>query len=244
MSLADKKMSRLVTVDSVVYNVLNDLQLSPNNNFRRLKQFALRGLKHLSLYIMSTFEIQYLTVDTNNITNLPDDYIDYIRIGYIRNGKIYTFSHNNDIPITREEENGAVSQYSDIESAATLPDLYTWLAAPPKIWNIGFVRYDKEYNRMIFSGDMAGESILLEYVSTGVSLNGNTYFPVQAEEALIAWVHYLYAKNDKKANMNEKLLRKEEMQATINDLVDFENTFTYDQLLDTINAGLTQLPKR
>ena len=244
MSTTDRKLSRLVSLDSIVYDVLNDIGDYDKTNFIRYKQWALRGLQSLRLHILNIMESDYFTVDSNNIINLPDDFIDYIRVGYINEGRIYTLSLNESIPITNTIVNGATAQYDAIKDSEPIPEIGTWLSAPPKIWNIAFFRYDKEANRMIFSGDMAGQSILIEYVSTGVSRNGTCFLPVQARESLIAWVHWQRAMGDVKATLNDKREKERIFKGTVSDLVNFEFSFTIDDIVDVISEGYSQLVKR
>ena len=245
MSTAIKKTSRLKTIDSIVHNVLNDLGTYDHRMVLRYKQWAVRGLKALNMHVMPTIEVEYFTVNTNNFINLPDDYIHYTRIGVVRNGgRIWTLTKNNNIPISRDETNGTPINYTDLEDAENIPNTGTWFAAPPKVFNFAYHRYDKEFNRLIFSGDMAGESILVEYISTGINERGEVVVPTEAEEALIAWVHHQRAMNDPKATIDDKNRRDREFKRCVVDLVDFTNSFTLDDLRDTINAQSSQLPKR
>jgi hypothetical protein len=244
MSQDIKKTSRLVSIDSIVHNVMNDLDNPPQNSFLKFKQWAIRGLKAINMHVMTSIEIQGFTVDQNNIVNLPDDYIRYSKIGVVREGRIWTLTRDDSIPITREEVNGAVVNYEDLEDAENMPDLTTWYAAPPKAYNLAFHRYDKEKNRLIFSGDMIGESVLVEYISTGVNLRGEVLLPVEAEEALIAWVHKQRTLNGKDVSESEKSRRDYEFKKAMYDLIGFVNTFTLDDLIDTVNAGSSLLAKR
>ena len=244
MSQTIRKTSRLMTIDSVVHNVLNDLDTYDQKQVIRYKQWVIRGLKGIRLHVLTSIQIDTFTVGTNNIVNLPDDYIRHTKIGIIRNGRIYTLSEDKNIPITRTIVNGATATYADLKEAESIPNLSTWLAAPPKIWNIAFHRYDEEYNRLILSGDMMGESIVVEYVSTGVSEKGEILIPVQAEEALIAWVHKQRSLNDKASTISERKERNIEFRKCMVDLVNFRNSFTLDDLKDAINSGNTQLPGR
>lgn len=244
MSTADRKTSRIIPLDWIVSNVQNDLGDFDKKNFLRYKQWAIRGIQNLGLHILNIRETDYFTVDSNNIVDLPDDFINYVRVGYILNGRIYTLSLNENIPITNTILNGAVAQYDDILDAEVLPEEGTWLNAPPQIWNIGFHRYDRENNRMIFSGNLVGESVLIEYVSTGVSKNGTCMVPIQARESLIAWVHWQRVLNDPQFTLNEKREKERIFKNTVSDLVDFEFSTTYDEIADIIAEGYSQLEKR
>jgi len=244
MSQDERKTSRLIELDSVVHNVLNDLGDYNHDQFLRYKQWAIRGFKAIGLHVLPTIEIDYFTVDSNNIVNLPDDYIRYTRIGVIRDSRIWTLTEDPTIPITRDEANGSIAQYADLEDAEVIPELTTWYSAPAVAYNLAFHRYDRERNRLIFSGDMIGESVVVEYVSTGVNERGRVLAPVEAEEALIAWVHKQRTLNDKKATESDKERRDREFMRTMIDLVDFLNAFTLDDLVDAINANSSQLTKR
>jgi len=245
MSVESRKTNNYVTLDSIVRNVINDLGDYDQSNWKRYKQWVIRGAKGLSLHILKPIEVGYFTVDANNCVQLPDDYLAYRRVGVVIDGRIWTLTQDDTIPITREESCGDVAQYADIMDEETIPETYTWFNAPPKVFNIAYHRYDEEYNRMIFSGNVAGQSVAIEYFSTGVSLNGETHFPVQAEEPLIAWTHWQRVLHDKNSNESERASRERIFNNATYDLLNYETmNFNFDDLVDVLNAGNSQLAKR
>jgi hypothetical protein len=243
MSNSNRKLSNLVTLQNIVRNFLNDLNIYNDFEYKRYMQWAIRGYMKLHMDYLHQPEVEYLTVDSNNIAHLPDDFVDYIRIGRISHGKIVTYSRNDNIMLPRGEicfQNNVNSDLQNSENGSVA--YYNWEQAPMKIFNIGFYRVDYEYNRIIFSGDMVGKEVVVEYVSNGISLDGNTYIPRKAQEPMIAWLHYQKALNDGEAQ--SMIDRRAAIWGDELDRLECgELSFTAQELLDVLDSSRSTLVK-
>lgn len=236
-------MANTHTLKVIVYQVLNDLGNYSLHNYRRYLQWAYRGLDKLHMRYIDSISYEYGTVDANNVYDLPDDYMHYSKIGVVVDGKIETLSLNKDIALVKPDGAGDYTYNSDLQDALKIA-IGTWLAVPQTIYNMAKVRVDTTTtpNRLIFEGDMVGEEIVIEY--NGSDVSEVSVVPKYASEALIAWVHWQRAKNDKEVWKVEREDRRRTWLHEVREVVKYESQFTYDELTDVINSGGSQLAKR
>lgn len=99
-----------VSVDQIV----NDFMLTldgddyvNNANGMLIRNYALRGIREMSFDIQRKIKSLKLSVDTSNDTaQLPDDYVDYTKIGVIGgDGLIYVFAENKNQAAPNEIQN-------------------------------------------------------------------------------------------------------------------------------------------
>lgn len=234
------KTKNVTSLQSIVYEVMNDLGKTNPHDFKRYFQWAIRGYKKLNMFHLNTVETFVSKVSSINTIDLPDDFMNYIRIGYLVNNQIITLSKNDDITLTFTKLNGnevigeGMNKPMDIISS-------TWLAAPNKVYNNRFYRYDRANNRLILQGDFYNATIVIEYISTGISLDGQTFVPEIAREALIAYLHWQRTLNGD-GTLNEAAYRERLFTDAVDDIENFEWSMTPEEFLDAVNSGKSQLP--
>lgn len=230
----------IITIQKCVYDVLNDLGSSDENQYTRFLQFALRGVTHLNLHHINSFKRATIAVSSINTVQLPDDYVDYLRIGICINGKIWTLTRNDKIclPDTMDcgEDDAAVESADEY-----LP--YFHYGASGGVNYVGY-RVDKERHRIVFDGTVPSNSIILEYISTGISQEGTTYIPIEAREAVIAWIHWKRTEHDTTLPEVAKARYFANYCREVRTLEQFQKSFTLDDLMDVIYSSYRQTPKR
>lgn len=87
------------SIGYVVNQALMDLQLPFSPNYERFLHFAIKGFREMNLLgLMPTIKAVQLPVNQNtNTAQLPDDFVDYLRIGVCCNGTMINFVQNNEI---------------------------------------------------------------------------------------------------------------------------------------------------
>lgn len=257
MSYENMKSNRLVTISSVVMNVLNDMNIYSLENYQRFMQFALRGVKKLHLFHMDAPEVIYTTIPESGIVVLPDDFITYYKIGIRRNGQVWTLTHNKNLLIPRGSDCGediAEEAFDDVQEAVNSSYLYAphWyngvymdtLYGATGGLNDGYFRIDKERNHLIISGLTTGTELVIEYKSTGIGRDG--YISVEAEEALIAWVHWKHKQHNatEKFTFNQIANAKQDYLEEVEELRTLQYQFTVEQFLDNLYENYSQSIKR
>lgn len=229
-------MASTITLKNIVDNVHVDIGANNRNNHMRYKQWAIRCYQDLQFKYINQFSVANIVIDTNNVGALPSDYVRYIRIGVIIKGQVYTLSRNDNIEI----KPSAGTPNTDLEDANKIA-VGTWLSAPPKVYNLADYRLDLENDRIIFRGDANGVTVVLEYIGTDITENNTV--PIQAREAVIAYIHWQRARFDKGTRSEReetRLIWLDELRK----LHKFEQFFTLQEALDVLHSSAAQVPTR
>ena len=239
--------SSVVSLQSIVYNFLNELGIYDMANFRSYLQIAIRGFSNLNMTTVRSFTVEYITVDSKGQALLPDDFIDYRCIGYRSQGRLYSLSLNRNILINRDEINGEI--VTEISESNQIPVVGDYIYLPhmnstgvvvtgmlasggvvyPSAFNI-----DYENKIIQLSSMVPSRELVVEYISSGVSLNGNTYVPKKCEDALIEWLHWRTAKSDNKKTRGEKADAKQDYLEAERILLDLETLPTAREVYDVL----------
>ena len=248
---------RYTTLQKVVADVLNDMGMYDTDNYLRFIRFASRGFQKLKLFHLNSHKTIYLTADDEtNIIKLPTDFVDYVRIGVCENSQtessntIWTLTLNEDLCFPRDIVDGqdfnspAGVTSADEISIYGYPWLYPYYDAKGGR-NSLYMRLDRNYNRIIVQGVIQSyQRPVLEYISTGVSADGNTYIPIVATEALISFIHWKRKQNSTGFTQYDKEAAKNEWMEEVAQLEEQQYSFTYDEFLDVLYSSYTQSIKR
>jgi len=263
MSNADKKLSGYTNIAEIVYDYINETGNYTMKDFMRLSQIVIRGITKLNIRNLHRVEVADLEVNTElYTTDLPDDYIDWVRLGLDYDGRLYPISHNPNLILPRGEDCGVEDRdvaninTNVITTSTTSPVLYlpfyTSGTYTPAIYGLSggwadmFFRIDDEYRRIILEGEMpvGHVNIRLEYISSGVSLTTQTVIPLQAKEVLIAWLRWRTSIDDPGTPFNKVLEFKNLYGTELAELDSIEYKLTLDQLRDAGYRSQKQGMKR
>lgn len=260
MSDAQRNISAVVSLQHVVANFLNERNEYSQENYKRYLQMAVFGFSNLNMSSLRSYDVVYLTPDNKGQCRLPDDFVDYTKVGCNLNGKLYILSMNNEIVINRETENGDI-----VNESYNVPDISfdSLIAFIPHTYNNVYVdnlygsSYNSGYSSVVpmfnidytnkviqLSSSIPTTKLIVEYVSTGVSLNGNTYIPRYAENAMIEYLHWRSRKNDSKYSRGEVIDAKMDYIEAVNMLETFESLCTYQEVMDVFYQTSKQTIKR
>lgn len=250
-----------VTLQSIVYDVLNEMEMYDFAEYKRLMQFAIRGFIHLNLYDITNFRVAYLEVNTAGIAEMPDDVVDWIKIGEIDStGQIRHWQINRDLFIDKTIINGEpTNPYYNADSYGVNPEALIGCVFVPHFYDgsyftrlygmrggfaPGYFRIDKEERLIRCDRTPPGSKIVLEYNSTGISMDGATWIPRQAVEPMIAWIHWKRKKEKSEFTRGEKLDAKQDFFEAEEALRAYENAPSIQELQDIIYESYTQSIKR
>ena len=108
----------------------------------------------------------------------------------------------------------------------------------------GYFRIDREDRVIRCDRTPPGGKIVLEYNSTGVSIDGATYVPRQAVEPLIQWVHWKRKKEDPEFTRGDRADAEQAFYKEEEALRAYEGAPTIQQIQDVIYESYTQSIKR
>lgn len=229
--------------------------------FRKLNAFNL----------LPTYKSILLDVDPrDNSIRVPNDYIEYTKIGLVSNGKILNLSLNDNISIAQQRYNCCLEAVTELnfnsnaEMGVPFYSTISWYDWQwyylPSFHNGQFVagrygqgegfyrggyREDKANRRIVFDQFLKFPTVCLEYKSSGGIITGNTYLPENAIAPMVNGVHRERCKHSKDpAEHADFALYNREFSRSVKLLAAQEAGLTAGQILDIFRSSIHQLPKR
>jgi len=232
----------LITLQSCVNDVLNDIDSYSDSLIARYLRFAERGVSKLTLLTLKNVSTKTMPVNRRlNMASLPSDCVRLIRLGIDLNGKIYTLTQDSEIKLSDEYQCEATPSTSTNEIYSNYDGNYC-------DWNYqirggmseyGTYRVNTSNNTVHFGQDVNLDEIVVEYVSSGLKQDGITYIPEMARETIIAWIKWkdLHKGNSTLGERQEaKFMYYEEL-----DMLDAALMPSMDEIYDTLLSLNTPL---
>ena len=199
-----------MTLDQVVREYLLEAAL-PEHKYVQALQFGISCLRDLNFDITGVPSIKILTVNADDTVDLPDDYINYVRLGFTDSaGGFQELGRNNLIALNRTlDDCGArgdrlsdgaldpqrdalpgsyVDYYSTHYRNGENTGAYYGLGGGNN--GNGLFRIDKEYSQIQLEGYRGGDTITLEYLSDPAKANGEFVvidFAIETVKSYIQW---------------------------------------------------------
>jgi hypothetical protein len=249
-----------ISSEEVLSDILNNKNDYGKENWWRDKRFLIRGVTKINLHfrLCTAVNVVYLPLSDLNTVQLPSDYIDYTKIGIETNGHIWTLSLNKNICTTRFEECGvpvrALQDFDDVDAIGGLAQVpfvtHTRngsVVTPYGLsggYNHAYYKVDKKHGLIHFEGDVKCDYIVLEYKSSGISLTDNILIPIEALEALLAFIQWQRIDNDDNYPANEKMRKEAQFDKEMRLLKTLVNTVKIHELMDALYSGYKQTTKR
>jgi hypothetical protein len=230
--------SALVKIDNVVYSFLNEKD-EGLENFLRYKQIVIEGFtQEFSVKNGEGVKVYYGTVDAVNNFFIPSDCINISRAGIISNGQIHTFVKNDNLAMPDGLVCGVEVVNSDLLRGLTPPQGFNY--AKGGGYDIGEYRVDMRNRVIRFRGNLAGQIMALEYRSSGISLEGESYIPVTIIPALKEYLEWVLLKRNLDSNLGRVQMAHRNYVNAKKRYILTKNSFSMRELLDAINRGKSQ----
>lgn len=249
------------TLHTVVSGVLLRLNKTDENQElgEKLLQYCIDGLREINIHFIPTnINVAYLTVSDLRTVSFPNGYVDYTKIGIEVGGRIWTLTLNENILLPRGEKcgqdirkvvagGGVYSDSTDVYYYADHIRNGNFVGGAYGVtggFNKAYYRIDKQNRRIVFSsGIKSGSQIVLEYLSDGINLTGETFIPAQYINPLrlyCLWqlIEYTDAPN------NIKRERERQFWQAVSMLETLETALTGDEWMDAAYSTYKQTPKR
>lgn len=190
-------MATFITISQIVESTLINEGDNGLHKYAQRLEWALRGVKKISLDVLPSKKSEEITINDNNTIDLPTDCINYTKVGTLK-GNILT-------PLIRTD-NGTFPldcvktlAYNPTKKDAVNDSLLLSANYGYRI-NQGYYKDWSSNNQIILYNVEGVDSVYLEYISNGMQATGETLIDSRAEDFLITWVEYLDRKY-KKDNM-------------------------------------------
>lgn len=177
---------RLITLDEVINSLANRLDDYSMENYQRYLEIAIDGVREFNLFHTKTIKIKKVTVSDINTIDFESDWIKVIDVGIPHNGRLYTFTYDNKMLEPTAIKDGLPAQDTG-EGNEIQSDYLTRAGA--RGGNDFYCRINSKEGRIFVNG-YNGNDVYVRYISSGVSMDGITYIPVEAKLALVAYTYY------------------------------------------------------
>jgi hypothetical protein len=251
------------TINDIVDGVCLDLGEGSN----RKEQYFHWAIKHVNRWHMDQArEIKTVKLKMTQwkAIVMPDDCIDWIKVGIQDGNVIKTFVHTRDIALCNEVDSTGVKVYN--EDPAAVSDIPTDSALnwtfynytqngedPGRLYGLGmkdngFGYFTENRNsdtcEIQFRTNVdAGSNIYLEYLATGFNPCGETLIHPYATELVALGIHHERLKHN--SNVSRILVKeaKEEMNEEFNRVQDRMWDYNVEEILEWISNGQSMSPK-
>ncbi len=230
-------------IDAMVLKSMDDDDYLKNTKRSQLIAHAKNGIKSLTADVASDILPFEITVPESLVVVVPQDYVAWVRVSVFvtdivtgskrlkeldRNQNISTaiaYLQDNDAEILFDNDGGILT--ADANNAYGQPyKKYCFVDAgeqfnldTSKLSEYGEFAIDERGGKMVFSSDLSGKDIVVEYVSNG--LQALTYneqeitIHVYLEEALKSYIYYNCISGRRTVPANEKKRAKDELKGKI-----------------------------
>ncbi len=231
----------LIPISAVVDSYLNVTGNYSDAMFRRLLQVVCENYTHLNINSTSIFQTLRTTVGRTNIVAVPSDYIDYVRIGVPVHGEIYTLTKNDKILLPTLMSCGEDVKDPGSSSYTEKPWYPSFSSSGGR--NFLYYNYDKKARAIVFKGDAVGREVVIQYISSGVSMDGDTLIPVQLLLTMRAFLHWTLLSFDVKMPEVKVVAAKRTFYELLAEYERMDMSFTADEFIDAIRQGYKQTIK-
>jgi len=254
-----------VNIDYAVNQCLVDIEDYDMAQYQRFLQFANLGYTDLNLFVTQNVKVAYLKVNDNKTVDLPNDYMDYLKIGVEINGQVWTLTLNDDMLLPRTTDACGEIIPPDLRAIgddvdgtkALIPNFGFYFAAHFRNgqyigerygigggFNMAYFRIDHEKRQIVFDSELPDGTIILEYKSSGVKADGSTVIPRKVIPALTAYIHWRRLQYNDKKPLSQKNNYRELYYIEYEKLQMLENSFTIDEYLDSTYRVVTSTVRR
>ena len=256
-------------IDYVVRDVMMDCGMSVSSpHYIQFTKWAINAYRRLNLAgVMPTLKCVQISIDsTSNTAPLPDDFVDYYKIGLCCGGYLLNFSVNDSIclPVGSSSCPCDIDQltYATEQCNAGTYDYNTQWFYPYYQYShngqmmngiygagagfyAGGSRIDTERNLIQFDSTVTASAIVLEYRSNGLGDPTGSIVPEYALPAMREYLHWQRCRFSRDAYDRQMA---NEHRTTYSNYAMAMNAFgqsdTYSEWLQTFRDYTYQLPKR
>ena len=219
----------------IVYAYMDEAQLT-GAAFRRLWGIAVRGVEDIGMDVVPNIRSCRLCVDGNKTAQLPEDYINWSKIGILNSvGEVATLKQNNNLTLFGVTDTNRLSKNTDSVGVdlGRIQDLfylnyfdyaYGWGGvnlfgiSGNEATKIGDFRIDEQCGVLVLDNGFPTDYVIMEYLAAP-SENCGYRVPIQAQEAVIAWMSWKDTQQlaaSRKVSIYDKTARRREYFAQKN----------------------------
>jgi hypothetical protein len=220
----NNNIEKNIKLSDAVNMYIDEARLT-TKDFRRLWAMAFRGLQEIGMDVSWTPKITVLPVNSNLTADLPDDYLEYVRVGVFNDaGEVATLKVNESLTRYRDTIPTRLTDISSqIGGGPTTPEYPYWFGywdgdyehyfgVGSGLVQAGECRLDSANSVVLFDPQFAYSSVVFEYISSPV-MDDDYTIDFRCQEALISflrWKDIQSLPSTKLVNISEKTMRERE----------------------------------
>lgn len=217
-----------------------------DNRYPRLLQIAISGLRDMNIRgnIVSS-KIIKLAVNDNDTVDLPNDYVDYIRVSICYNNQMLALGLNKNMCPNDYDDCGDIKA-STLNSLGCGNGIYSLNETGDYVGknfgggtNGNSIGYYKFYDGYIALQGMSSlyNEIILEYISDPAMVDGTHLIHDFDVETLKAYMWWKYIEANRTYNMGEKDLARKLYGKLKKESRIMKGAFTISEFLSAVNSG-------
>lgn len=225
----------------------------------KFTQLALNSFADFNMFISKQIEVAYKTINSDGYIELPNDYIELVKLGIPVGGKLYNLGINNKILLRRSEiSSTAAAQIFNGEGEEIDIPLYGYYYIDHYynneyiggLYGLGggfspsFYRIDREKNQIQFDTAVPRNEVVLEYVSTGIKNTSSTVIPRDMVPYVVSFIIYKHYSRNRKVSGSFRSEMYQIMIEEENKLLNRKYTFNIDEYLRTMHSVHSQTVHR
>lgn len=264
----------LVTVSEVVNDYILTLEgddYANNASDTLIHNYALRGIREMGFDVLQRVRSVKLSAGANNTVELPDDFVDLIKIGIVgQDGLVHVFGENKNINYSQkyktdtagnaiDSDSDGVNDREDAKTGFSTGGVfgaddfivfsnYIYQNNIGQIYGLGGGFYEGEYrlnldqNRIELAVNSGVSEVVIEYIADEAR-SSNPTIHVQAEEALRCFIYYKIIERKSSVPMMEKNRARQEYYNERRKANARLKAFSKEEALKTIRKNFKQAPK-
>ena len=228
----------LISLQTAVDDVLNELEEYSDKDIIRYTRFAERCVTELNIFSLPNVQTEILEVNRDlNMAYLPSDFRKLLRLGVRLNGKIYTLTKDEELLVGESLARCATENVATI--AVDTDDVCVYGNASTRGGLSEYGTYRINGGVINFGVDVSLSEVILEYISSGIKKNKITYIPDTARESVVAYIKWkkLHRGN---STLGERQEAKMEYANEFKKLT-ITNGDSFDEIYDTLLSLNTPL---
>jgi hypothetical protein len=264
-----------VTIDQIVNDFIltgsGDDYVSDASN-TVVRNFALRGIREMGFDMLKQVKSLKLTINkTLNTVDLPDDFVDLIKIGIVgQDGLVHVFGENKNINISNKYKTDTAGNPIDSDSDGVYDrerdrDVtnvgegfkqydsyvfrnYLYESTEGRLYGVGGGQYGGEYrmnkedNRIELGTGIDATQVVVEYIADEAR-STNPRIHLYAENALRSYMYYRLIERKSTVPANEKMRARQEYYNERRLANARIKAFSKEEALKTIRKNYQQSPK-
>jgi len=191
-----------ITLDSIITDYLEESEQSIHK-YKKCFNAAFRCMDDLGLDFFYQIKSMRLPINANKTVNLPNDYLNYTKVGVLNNkGEVIPLYSNNNLTSYADLFPNRLALTVDNPSLSNLDanpfafnnfwsdgSIYTLYGLPSGAPFVGNFKIDSANSLIVLDHHFSYDYLILEYVASPVE--GQEYYvPIQFREAIISWLSW------------------------------------------------------